>query len=184
MPNANAEHDTDRPNERPELFLKLLLSHEVRIFSYILSLVPHYADAEEIMQETSGVMWRKFEQFEPGTDFVAWAVQIARYRILDYRRKRYKERLICYDSAIFEQMTALAAASSTRDDRRLEALQGCLAKLRERQRRMIRRRYGEGERPREIAEKEGMSIHAVYKSLSRTCGQLLSCVQRTLAAEG
>ncbi len=184
MTHEAAAHDANRPDEQPELFLRLLLSNEVRIFSYILTLVPNYADAEEIMQETSGIMWRKFETFEPGTDFVAWAVQIARYRILDYRRKRYRERLIRYDSKIFEQMTTLAAAGAVQDDHRLEALERCLAKLRDRPRRLIRRRYYEGAGPKEIAAQEGMSIHAVYKSLARTCGQLLSCVQRTLAAEG
>jgi len=184
MTHDAAAHDANRPNDRPELFLRLLLTNEVRIFSYILTLVPNYADAEEIMQETSGIMWRKFETFEPGTDFVAWAVQIARYRILDYRRKQYRERLVCYDSKIFEQMTILATVGVGQDDHRLEALQRCLAKLRDRPRRLIRQRYYEGVGPKEIAEREGMSIHAVYKSLSRTCGQLLSCVQRTLAAEG
>jgi len=178
-----AANGTDSPNERPELFLRLLLSNESRIFSYILRLVPNFADAEEIMQETSGIMWRKFGQFESGTDFVAWAIQIAQYRILDYRRKQYRERRI-YDSEIFEQMTALAKASATDDDRRIEALKRCLAKLRERQRRLIRLRYYEGTRPKDIADREGMSVHAVYKSLSRACGQLLSCVRRTLASEG
>lgn len=183
MTHDMAERGIDNSNDQPELFLKLLLSNEVRIFSFILGLVPNFADAEEIMQETSGVMWRKFQQFEAETDFAAWAIQIARYRILDYRRKRYKERLI-YDNEIFEQMAALAEGATSQDDRRLETLRWCLAKLRDRQRRLIRLRYYEGIKPKEIADREGMSIHAVYKTLSRIYGQLLSCVRRTLAYEG
>jgi RNA polymerase sigma-70 factor (ECF subfamily) len=145
--------------------------------------VPNFADAEEIMQETCGVMWRKFHQFESGTDFTAWAIQIARYRILDYRRKRYKERLI-YDSEIFERIIALAEEAAARDDRRLEALRRCLTKLRDRQSRLIRLRFYEGIKPKEIADREGMSIHAVYKTLSRIYTKLVSCVRRTLVYEG
>ena len=57
--------DSERDNSESGLFLKLLLSNETRIFSYILTLVPNFADAEEIMQEASTVMWKSFDQFQP-----------------------------------------------------------------------------------------------------------------------
>jgi len=173
---------TESAGDRPELFLRQLLSYETRIFSYILKLVPNFTDAEEIMQETYVIMWRKFAQFTPGTDFVAWAIQIAHYRILEYRRARYKSPLV-YDNEVFEKMLSLAKRTGTHEDRRVRALKRCLTKLRERQRTLIRLRYYEGLKPKEIANRLGMSIHAVYKSLSRTHGQLLLCVKRTVVSE-
>jgi RNA polymerase sigma-70 factor (ECF subfamily) len=87
-------NDANGANKRSELFLKLLMSNEVRIFSYILRLVPNLADAEDIMQETAGIMWRKFDQFQRTTNFVAWAVEIAHYRILDYRRRERRSPIM------------------------------------------------------------------------------------------
>jgi RNA polymerase sigma-70 factor (ECF subfamily) len=167
-------------NKRSELFLKLLMSNEVRIFSYILKLVPNLADAEDIMQETAGIMWRKFDQFQKATNFVAWAIEIAHYRVLDYRRKKSRSPMI-YESEIFEQMVSLARETSKQDDRRLEALRRCLTKLQDRQRRLIMLRYYDDIRPKEIATRLGMSVHAVYKSLSRIYEQLLMCIRRTPA---
>ena len=83
------------------------MSNEVRIFSHILKLVPNLADAEDIMQETAGIMWRKFDQFREDTNFVAWAIEIAHYRVLDYRRKKCGSAMI-YENEIFDQMVSLA----------------------------------------------------------------------------
>ena len=172
MNNANGS------NKRSELFLKLLMSNEVRIFSHILKLVPNLADAEDIMQETAGIMWRKFDQFREDTNFVAWAIEIAHYRVLDYRRKKCGSPMI-YENEIFDQMVSLARGTSEQDGRRLEALRRCLAKLQDRQRRLIVLRYYDDIRPKEIATQLGMSVHAVYKSLSRIYEQLLMCIRRT-----
>ena len=176
-------NDANGANKRSELFLKLLMSNEVRIFSYILRLVPNLADAEDIMQETAGIMWRKFDQFQRSTSFVAWAIEIAHYRILDYRRREGRSPII-YESEIFEQMVSIAREASKQDDRRLEALRACLAKLQDRQRRLIVLRYYDDIRPKAIASRLDMSVHAVYKSLSRIYKKLLMCIRRTPAFKG
>ncbi len=39
------------------------------------------------------MMWLKFDDFTPGTDFFAWARSIAYYRVLELRRRnKRKER--------------------------------------------------------------------------------------------
>ena len=72
---------------KEEQFMRLFLQSERRILGFILSLVPNLSDAEDLMQETCSIMWSKIDQFEPGTDFTAWGISIARYRVLTYRRK-------------------------------------------------------------------------------------------------
>lgn len=54
-------------NEQMQVFVKLLTIHQARIRGYILSLVPNFNDAEDIMQETSRTMWDQFSDFEPGS---------------------------------------------------------------------------------------------------------------------
>jgi len=68
-------------------FLALLVPNQMRIQAFILTLVPNVADAEDIYQETVYVMWDKISTFEIGTDFVAWAVTIAKFKILELLRR-------------------------------------------------------------------------------------------------
>ena len=49
---------------------------------------------EDVFQAANLVLWRKFDQFEPGTNFFAWACQIIRYEVLKYREK-YARRQGC-----------------------------------------------------------------------------------------
>lgn len=53
-------------------FLRLLLKSQSSIYAFILVLVHDQNDADDIMQETVTLMWRKFSTFEPGTNFTAW----------------------------------------------------------------------------------------------------------------
>ena len=59
-----------------EEFTRLLLENQKRIWGLVLSLVPRGSDADDVMQETCAVLWRKFDQFEAGTNFGAWALRI------------------------------------------------------------------------------------------------------------
>jgi hypothetical protein len=53
--------------------------HERLVYGFMLSLVPNWADADEILQETNIRLWDEFEKFVPRTNFAAWAVRIARF---------------------------------------------------------------------------------------------------------
>ena len=46
--------------------MRLMTQHRRRIFSYIYTLVPYRADAEDLLQETSLVICEKFGQFQIG----------------------------------------------------------------------------------------------------------------------
>ncbi|MCD4728899.1 MAG: hypothetical protein K8R46_14670 [Pirellulales bacterium] len=35
------------------------------LFAYVFSLLPHWSDAEDVFQQTSLVLWRKFGSFQP-----------------------------------------------------------------------------------------------------------------------
>ena len=70
-----------------EAFTRLLLQNQKRIAGLIYSLVPQGADADDVMQETCAVLWRKFGEFGLGTDFGAWALRIARFQVMSYYRR-------------------------------------------------------------------------------------------------
>ena len=60
-------------NEKSKICIELFSSNYNRIKSFIFSLVPNTSDADDVMQETSRIIWEKFEEFEVGTNFLAWA---------------------------------------------------------------------------------------------------------------
>jgi RNA polymerase sigma-70 factor (ECF subfamily) len=84
---------TERDPARYEQFVRLLVAHEPHLRSFLRSLLPSWNDVEEAMQETSLTAWRKFDQFEPGSNFLAWTAAIARFEALKQRRTRSRERL-------------------------------------------------------------------------------------------
>ena len=59
--------------EREEQIVQQIAACQDQLFAYILTLVPHRDVARDILQETNLVLWRRREEFVPGTSFVAWA---------------------------------------------------------------------------------------------------------------
>ena len=67
---------------------------------------------------------------------------------------------------------------------RRKALDSCLAKLNDQQRRWIDLRYGRHGAVKEEAEKTGVSLHKLYYALEKIRTQLLDCVDGNLRKEG
>lgn len=164
-----------------EDFVQEFTKNQRRLYLYILAQVGRPNDAEEVLQETNLVIWRKAAQFTPGTNFFAWASRIATYEVLKLRERRGRDKLRF--SAEFVEVVAAEAseASDAWEDRR-QALSVCLGKLRSRDRELIERRYATGETGKSVAEDLGRPINAVYQSLGRIRRVLIECVQRQLAA--
>jgi len=80
-----------------EEFVRLLLIYQKRIYGFILAMVPNYADAEDLFQQVVMIMCRRFGEFEAGTSFLAWALQIARYE-LNNIRKTQRRRSVQFSS--------------------------------------------------------------------------------------
>jgi len=174
-------HNPSRADdERKQQFVQLFVAHERRIYAFILSLVPVWSDADDLLQETSAVLWSKLEEFRPGTDFVAWALRIARFEVLNYRRKKNRDRGLFRDDTDALLADEAAAFDRASDDRR-DQLESCLAKLNERDRELIRLRYQSGGTTQQAAEGAGRSLKAVYKALNRIHQQLLACMKKGLS---
>jgi RNA polymerase sigma-70 factor (ECF subfamily) len=168
-----------QPTIDGEIFTRLLLQNQRRIAGLIFSLVPRGTDADDVMQETCVVLWRKFGEFQLGTDFGAWALRIARFQVMSYyaRQKRAQARLS--DETIESLAESLADARWESSDR-VEALRACVGQLKARESELVRRRYHSGENVNEIADHLSSTVHAVYKALARLHVRLVACVNAKL----
>jgi RNA polymerase sigma-70 factor, ECF subfamily len=169
--------------DRMAEFVRLFSQHQRKLYLFIGSLLPDGRDVEDVFQETSLVLWREFERFELGTNFSAWAAQVALNQTLAHRKKKTRNRIVFSDeflTAVAEDITAYGDDL----DRRTAALAGCVMKLPPHHQELIRARYSSGEAVEDIAEHLHRTTEAVYRMLSRIRQSLHDCVTRTLASEG
>lgn len=163
--------------DRGELFSQLLVSNRHRIYGFIYSLLQDHTGAEDLMQEVSTILWRKFDQFEEGTDFAVWAMAVARYCSLNWRRKQVRLPLPLEDDDLM-RLADEAVAVGCQEDERQEILKECMAKLPEKVAGPLIARYHRGERVQEIAARQKRSVRSIYLLLERAHGLLLDCVNR------
>jgi RNA polymerase sigma-70 factor (ECF subfamily) len=171
-------------NERGKvkLFLRLFLQNQRRLYAYVLTLLPNRADADDVFQEASLVMWDKFDDEHPPDDFTAWGCRIAYFKVLDFCKKRQRGRVV-FSQAMLERIaeTAIEQSDALQLDERREALAGCLDKLNRQDRNLLALRFTEGATVGSTAVAVGRSVEAVYKALARIRRALFDCVTRTLA---
>jgi len=173
-----------RTSDQRTEFAAQLSRHQSQLFGYIYSLVRDLDDADDLFQQTSLVLWDKFDQFDPSRTFVGWACGVARYEVLNFLRARSRDRLYFSD----ELSLALIQAQETMEQERLEerrvALAGCMHKLRERDKSLLEACYGPSSGIREVARARGRSPQSIHNSLRRIRRALFECVRRSLAQGG
>ena len=76
------------------------------VYAFIFVLVGNAADADDIFQEVCVVLWRRYDQFRPGTNFLAWAKQIARNLVMDHRKRRFRRRVTGLDEKTGDMLAA------------------------------------------------------------------------------
>lgn len=159
-------------------FVTLLTRHSSRIYGFILLLSVGHADAEDIFQETSLVLWEKFGSYVPGTNFQAWACRIAYYETLRRRRDQPRTQYFSDDAVGMLANDALVIMEQPELDK--EALSECLDKLVDKDRRLIEQKYFIRLSASEIAKNSSRPVHAIYRELSRIHTKLLRCVRKAL----
>lgn len=186
MPNETIDPGASSGDEDPdryEEFLKLFARDRDRVYSYIYSLLPHHADAEDIFQRCSILLWRKFTLYDRGRSFLSWACGFAYHEVCNFLRVAGRDRLR-FDPDLIGQLAECRMESLEQDEDRLVALRLCLEKLDAPEQELIRHAYG-GDRPiKELAEGTGLAVQTLYNQLSRIRHKLFHCVQRALAQQG
>lgn len=168
----------NRADSRGEMFSRLLMAERRRILGFIHALVQDRSAAEDVLQDVSAVLWTKFESFESGTDFGAWAMCVARFTVLNWRRKQAKLPVALADETLQLLADDAVAALSAPEDERRAGLQECLRRLPDRQRELIRAHYERDEDVARIAEAEGRTKRSIYLRLEKIHSALLDCIQQ------
>jgi RNA polymerase sigma-70 factor, ECF subfamily len=172
--------DLGDPIGRNAQIVQLLAAHSRSLLSYVFSLVPNRADAEDIVHDTIVVILEKFGDFEPGTDFLAWARSIAYHRVGSFIQKKRATAGGVFDDQLRASVAAEWERRQVGESQRYQALQDCLGQLPDRSRRLLLARYEPGGNAAGAAELLGYSRQAAYKALARLRNGLAECIERKL----
>ncbi len=142
------------------------------VYSLVLRIAQHAANAEEIVQDVFLQLWRNAHRYQPSRGRLeAWLFTLARNRALDYvRMKREKQRR--REETLDVQPAAVVAPNpeSTIDrERRAKRVRSLMRSLPEVQRRAI-----------ELAFFEGMTHSEVSAALQEPLGTVKSWIRNGL----
>jgi RNA polymerase sigma-70 factor (ECF subfamily) len=157
-------------------FMKLFLEVECDLRAYLLAVCRDWHVADDLFQETSCVLWEKYEAYDESRPFIAWAMGIARLECLKWRQKQARSKE-CFSEAIISLLAETAAAGKPAENKLLPLLRQCIDKLNPQGRLVLSQRYEHGKPIEEIAALISKSVGAVKMLLKRTRMALRKCVE-------
>ena len=172
---------TADPDEMNREFLARMLPSQHSIRNFIFSIHPHAGDLDDIMQDTAVSLWEKFATFDATREFLPWAMRMAYFEVLRFRKTRSRDRLV-FSEELLEVMAGEATEPDLAEPVR-QALEGCLSRLEPRLRVLVEARYGQGTSITALAQSTKQSVHRLYRQLEKVRAQLVTCVKRELAGE-
>jgi RNA polymerase sigma-70 factor (ECF subfamily) len=165
-------------------FVAALLAHQRGIYAFLVALLPHEDDLDDLQQQVCLALWEKREHYDPARPFLPWAYAFARNHALKYLEAKSREKGFRYFNGPLLEQIALAreAFDASTEDRR-RALDACLQRLRPEQRELIRERFAGQRSLKDLATAGGVSPASLTMRLQRLRHALLKCIEQALAAK-
>ena len=170
---STEQHDSE--------IVALLTEHQLAIRLYVQSLLPGDHSAHDVAQQANATLWKKRDDFEVGTNFKAWAFSIARFEVLNHRKKQARESRRLTFSDEMEDLIAAELPQRVDDlEERQIALRGCMEKLKPADQELIQHRYLHRTPLAEYAAEIGRTAGSLKVSLFRLRSRLQKCILHQL----
>lgn len=157
-------------------FLALYSRHAKYVYRFIRTLVSSQQDAEDAFQEVSGILWQKYHQYRPGTNFGAWAIQIARFSVSNTRKRNRRTGPQLSDQ-VFDAVAEDATEMHDLLEKQHLALADCYRQLSSSERQLVDQRYQGDISVKELARRLNRPLRTVYRLLDRIHSNLLNCIE-------
>ncbi|MGC6459377.1 MAG: sigma-70 family RNA polymerase sigma factor [Akkermansiaceae bacterium] len=173
-----------REKDKEAEFMRMFVANEPELRAFLRTLLPSWETVDDVLQESSVVMWQKLDQLEDEEGFLPWAKVIVRFKALHARRSAARDRLVLSE----ETMELLAEESDEMALGQVEAerkaLSSCLGKLSSENRKLVLLPYRSPGALTELAQQTDRSVNSLYKLLGRLREKLRLCVERELITKG
>jgi RNA polymerase sigma-70 factor (ECF subfamily) len=170
---------TDSDQER---FVALFTQIQPDLRRYIHSLVGNLNDTDEVVQNTSLALWRKFERYESDQPFLNWAFRFAYYEVMKFRERRKRGLGFCTETLKLIADEYDQDVGLLRVQRRV--LETCRMKLPEDEQALLEMRYEQKMTVAQINVVLNETGKRLYRVLERIRRKLAGCVDKHLAEEG
>jgi RNA polymerase sigma-70 factor, ECF subfamily len=160
-----------------EQFVNAFVRHQNRVYGYIVMMLPNRHDAEDVFQQTSLVLWQKWDQFDPAQDFVPWACGIAHNEIRNFLRRRGRSRVV-FSEKLISELAVVRQETLPSLDERSGLLADCVGKLDFLARELLERCYAGRESIGVIARQFHTTANGIYLRLRKIRRELLECVEQ------
>jgi RNA polymerase sigma-70 factor, ECF subfamily len=180
----SSEEKYDRDQAEHSEIPALLMRHSVALRAYILACVRNRDDADDILQTVAVAVVKTENPPTTDADFLRWAREIARRRILKHYRTNARMGIV--DPKALESLAEAAAwvDANEGEDRRRDALMKCVEKLDQETRELLLRRYANPPVSlAELAKIFNRAVSYIAPLMYRVRQQLHACIERRLAAE-
>lgn len=166
------------PQEREAHIVALLTGFQTALLLYVRSLLPGDPGAKDVAQQANATLWQKRDDFALGTNFKAWAFSVARYEVLNYRKRQARDARLVFSEELEETFAEELSARDDGAEQQHQALKRCLEKLRPQDRELLMHRYAKAGTLSEFAAQAGRSVGGLKVTLHRLRNALLECMQR------
>lgn len=187
LPHVEARVSSEPTNPDParmDEVLALFARYQRRLYAYIASVLPDPAATDEVLQETNIIVWRKFDQFVPESDFRAWVYRIAHFEIRKYLERQRRRQGVAFSDELVEELAATYEEREPLLEARRDVLPGCIEQLPPQDRELVDQVYGQGIDVPVLADRTGRAPTSLYRSLRRIRQLLFNCVELKLATPG
>ncbi len=171
----------EQPHSRSEEVAQKWTESLPAVAAYVRSMTPNFHDAQDILQEISMVVVRKYSDYDKSRPFIAWVIGIASTEVMAYRRHLSTESRL-FDEATIEQLTRVFVETANQLDPLAEALEDCVKRVPERSRRLLELRYVNDLRYEQMADTLGASVTSIKVAMHRLRANLRTCIEQHPAA--
>jgi RNA polymerase sigma-70 factor (ECF subfamily) len=160
-------------------FERALAPYLPMLYAYSRSICTDHHLAQDVVQETALIAYRKLRFLFPEVDFGTWLKGIARRQALSERRKAARLRPVVEEilESVFDDPTPQAVAPER------EALDDCLKRLTGQAAQIVGAHYFQGSKLTEIATLLKLNCNTVRTVLHRARLALEDCIRGKLALD-
>jgi RNA polymerase sigma-70 factor, ECF subfamily len=161
-----------------EQLARLWTESQPIVAAFILSAVPDFHQAEDVLQQVAVVLVREFEKFDTSRPFLPWVLGIARNLALKSRRDMARRSKHLLDEGVLDRIQAAFHESEESLIAIRKLLRNCLRKQPQKVLELLQWRYAHDLKPHEAAVRMGITSGAVRAMLHRTREALRKCIRR------
>jgi RNA polymerase sigma-70 factor, ECF subfamily len=159
-------------------FVKWFMPLQGNLLARMLAMGVAPDDVEDVLQDAACVVLRKMPEYQPGTNFRAWAYAIVRNETMNHLRTRRRRRTLTLSAEAISDLETASDEGTHDSSVSLSMLNVCMQKLQDKTRELLRHRYEHGKSVLQIARELERPAESVYVTLSRIRKSLQQCIER------